>query len=192
MCATWAQLTLPGLTSSAAGSPAKMCQARERARAFVASARDCGVSLLASWATCGPDGSWSKMSQAARNDGSIPYVANWGSSVMRRYRSLCRRRMSALRTGDRGSLSLPTPTAWTMAARGMLPTPTQKGNMLSPYMKRWPRNRNLIESTPEPPPGMIRCLNPPFVEWLMGLPSGYTDTPESERSETRSFPNAPR
>ncbi len=81
----------------------------------------------------------------------------------------------------KGKLSL-----YTMAARGLLPTPTVKGNYAN-------ADRGTAEgdglATALHRLGMVGPLNPQFVEWLMGFPIGWS---ESARSETPLFPNAPK
>ena len=91
-----------------------------------------------------------------------------------------------------------------LASRGLLHTPTKKANQLSPTMKRWPGNWFLTPSANEDAAGTpngnmqkmlgnsveVRgeteeewnsgVLNPDWVEWLMGYPSGWTDLEDSE------------
>lgn len=121
-----------------------------RARACLELAADCGISSLVSSASSDPSGSSSRTSPPARNDGWTPWCLTWDSVAMRSYRSRCQQQMSALRTCDDGSSLLPTPSAseygtsgngdpgdgrgeyahrgtpslYTMARHGMLPTPT--------------------------------------------------------------------
>lgn len=115
--------------------------------------------------------------------------------------------MSALLTAEPESLLLPTPSACsygtsdgrgqyahrgtpsldTLARRGMLATPCSrdyKGPTGTPT--RGGRNlpRDLGQKT--------RCLSPRFVEWMMGLPLGWTEAPGSEPSVTPSSPNVPK
>jgi len=176
--------------------PVKTSPARERARALLASARDCGVSLPASLARCGLSGSSSKTSPAEQSGGSMPSAMRWNSSTMRRYRSRCQRALSVLRTGEvEFSSLLPTPSAssygsnrggaagrtgktryslQTMARKGLLALPTAKGNQLSPSMSKWPSCAAWQAAHPPGP------LLPGFVEWLMGFPIGWTEIGPSE------------
>lgn len=74
----------------------------------------------------------------------------------------------------------------------LLPTPTETGNMLCPYMQRWPAHRRMLYPTPtvqdahnngSPSQRARHCqplnavlggpLNPRWVEWLMGWPDGW-------------------
>ena len=95
------------LTLFAAGSlnPARTCPAQERARALLASARDCGMSFGASLTSSGPSGSSSRTSPVVRAGTWTWSFPGWNSSVIKRFRSLCRQRMSALGTGE-GACSL--------------------------------------------------------------------------------------
>jgi hypothetical protein len=203
------------LSLFAEDSPAPTYPAQAKARALLEAALGSGLSLPGLSPRFVPPGLWSKMSRPERSGGWIRSWPGWNSSTMRRYRSLCRRKMLELHTCVGEFLSLPTPTT--------------AGNMLSPSMQKWPAHRRLLtpsandygsnrggiagrtgkvrESletmvrngrlptptardykgpTGEPSKGgrnlprdlgqRTRCLSPRFVEWMMGLPPGWTET----------------
>ena len=108
---------------------------------------------------------------------------------MKRYRSQSQRRLLELRTVERESSLLPTPSArdWKSgksnqfgknarplnewAEAGLLPTPTETANQLSPSMSKWAGCRRLQALAG----GTGGRLSPLFVEWMMGFPGGWTD-----------------
>lgn len=124
------QISLP-LTSSAGGSPAKISPAQERARALLVAAVDCGLSLPGLSESSPLHGLLSRTSRVALRAGLTRSRQGWSSSAMKRYRSLCRRKMSALTTPERESSSLPTLTT--------------KGSLLCPSMQKWPSHRKLLK-----------------------------------------------
>jgi DNA (cytosine-5)-methyltransferase 1 len=98
------------------------------------------------------------------------------------------------------SFLLPTPTAEpfdgrdayatkgkasleTLASRGLLPTPTVKGNHAEPR-ETGRSGTGLATAVAAAGP-----LSPRFVEWLMGFPDGWTDC---EPLAMPLFPSAPR
>jgi len=221
------QLTLFPPTSFAGATRARTSRAQEKARDLVASARVSGLSLPGSSVSSGQRGLSLKMWPAVRSDGSTRYVLTWAGEVMQSFRSRCRRLMSAHRTEESGFSLLPTPSAtsygssnngnpgdgrgeyatkgkpslWTMAAQGLLPTPTETANHLSPDSMKWPANRRLaaLATAMLPTPaarswkdngspaehgrsssipaelGLKGRLNPRFVGWMMGFPRGWLD-----------------
>ena len=132
------QLSLPISTFcvEASHDHARISPARERARALLANARACGLSLPGSSENCGPSGSLSKTSPAAPTVGSMLSASSWAGSVMQRFRSLCRHSMSGLRTSA-GESSL-------------LATPTETANQLSPSMAKWPGCKAIQDLLPTP------------------------------------------
>lgn len=167
-----------------------MSPALEKARAFLAVAADCGLSLPGSSKNSTQSGSSSKTSLLEQNDGSIKSQHTWDSSAMKRYRSQSARRISELHTFDGASSLLPTPTAsnygsnrggaagrtgkvrhslQSMARMGLLPTPT--ANQLTPSMAKHPGCRNLQKMAG----GSGGRLSPQFVEAMMMFPIGHTD-----------------
>jgi hypothetical protein len=158
---------------------------------------------------------------------------------MKRYRALCRRGPSALPTGEAAYFCLPTltasrygttnngspgdgrkqyatkgkPSLHTMARRVEGPTLTSTGNLLSPYMQRWPAHRRAFGPTllkSDATRGYLKramelrdqqsrgprmselfpgVLSPTWCEQYMGFPIGWTELPPSE---IPSCPNAPK
>lgn len=125
---------------------------------------------------------------------------------MKAYRSRLARLMSAHRTSEGESSSLPTPTAssygsnqgggWSdwrtevlphhlgEAGATVLATPTETGNQLSPSMRQWPSCLawQLIH-----PPGP---LLPSFVEWMMGFPYDWTTPAGARTKRNKALGNA--
>lgn len=108
------------------------------------------------------------------------------------------------------------PSLQTMARKGLLPTPTVKGNynrkglspasgdglatainqlLPTPTARDWKSGAsNLHEKNARPLNEVIHRetpgpLSPRFVEWLMGFPDGWTDC---ANSETQSLPSNPQ
>ena len=106
------QLWLP-LTSSAEGSHARTCPARERAQALLEAARVCGLSSSESSGNYSLVSWWLRTYRPGRSDGWTMSWPGWSSRATLRFRSLCRRRMSALGTFGDGCLLLPTLSATT-------------------------------------------------------------------------------
>lgn len=98
-------------TSSAVGSPARMCPVQAKALALAVLEAACGTSLPASSVSSRQLGLWSKTLPPEPAAGSMPSVGAWNDSATKRYRSLCRQRMSELRTAEPGCSS--SGDAWT-------------------------------------------------------------------------------
>lgn len=222
------QLCLPWI-SSAAGSRARISPARERALALLDAALASGLSLPGCSRKCTRDGSLSRMSPAARRSGSIKSWVGWNTKAGVAYRSRCRRAMSALLIGAKGSLLLATPTAtgnqlspsmskWrgcraiqelptptassygsnrvgaagrvgptreslnTMVRHGRLPTPLAR-DFRGPSARRDPKSGKALPSALGQ---STRCLNPRFIEWMMGFPLGWTAIHDCAPSATPS------
>lgn len=190
-----APITLLRSTSSAEASLVRTSAARVRARALLESAAACGVSTLVSWKNAGPDGLWLRTWRRGLVAGWTPWCLNWHSSAMKRYRSLCRRRMSEHLIVASASSLWPTPSATrygsnrggaagrvgkerfsldTMAKRGLLPTPSARD---------WKSGK-----ASEGGPGGL--LSPRFVEWMMGFPIGWTSLPPSATPSSPSVPKS--
>lgn len=99
------------LISFAEGSHARTCPGRERARALLATARDCGLNLPGLSGTSDRNGSWLKTSPAEPENGLIPSDQIWDGSVMRAFRSRSLARLLEHLTNEPGCLSWPTVTA---------------------------------------------------------------------------------
>ena len=190
MFVTWGKKRSKPSISCAAASLVKTYPARVRARVLLEVARDSGMNTLGFSENSSHDSVSSKTSPAAPIDGLTKSWPGWKSSATKRYRSLCQRLMSELRTYENAS-------SWSGA---LLPTATATANQLSPSMAKWPDCRRLQEFAgllPTPrardwkgPAGHARnsasvpdavgaktsrCLNPRFVEWMMGFPSGHAE-----------------
>lgn len=184
-------------TSSAAATRASPSVTRDRVRASLIRAIY-GQRLHDAFAIYDLDGCYWKTLQGTFHWASGPFSETWPRSGMMRSGIAYPQRPSAPRTfaiacsSWRGEL-LPTKTATpygtsnngtnagrpstgkgsleTMAARGLLATPTRKANQLSPSMMKWPGCRaiaGLIQ------PGQPGRLSPLFVEWMMGFPLQWT------------------
>jgi hypothetical protein len=64
----------------------------------------------------------------------------------------------------------------------LLPTPTAKGNTLSPSMQKWKAHQLLADQAGG-------SLNPQWVEWLMGWPIGWTDLKPLETDKFQQWLN---
>lgn len=104
-CATSVLVCSHRLTSSVVDSHVRTSHQRDIARALLATARACGLSLTALSESSSPPGSSSKTSRVAPHAGSMPYVGAWKDADTKRYLSRCRRALSALRTGATESSS---------------------------------------------------------------------------------------
>lgn len=163
-------------TSSAGVSPARISPALAAAKALLGAAQASGMSLPGLSTPCGPAGSSSKTLQAGPAAGSMPYVPTYNGSTFKRYRSLCRRAMLARRTGEPECSLLPTPTVGDAAASG---SRCSEGSSAHPGVSLTDvvvHGRTLASHGPRSQSGR---LSPRFVEWLMGLPLGWTE-PVSE------------
>lgn len=191
---TTLQPTPPPQTSSAEVSPAKTSLAREKARALLDVARDCGFSFTGSSKSCNLNGLWLKTSHLVQEDGSIRSATGWLSSAMRRFRSKSAHRLLALHTHDGVCLSSQN---W--------PTLTAKANLVSPSMQKWRGHRNLISYLKENGllPTLVSStrggyqqgggaagrvgkkrphlntiaggpLHPRWMQWYQGFPDGWT------------------
>lgn len=193
----------PRRTLFAEGFPAKISPARARAQALLVSAVDCGLNLPGLSTRFGLSGSSSRTSPAGRTGGSTPFVASWDGFAMRRYRFLCRRRMSALLTSGGGCSLLPTPTS-SDSSRGSMAyargNPTLKGALFATptardYKGSPGKGTKGGRSLPRDLGQATRSLSPRFVEWMVGLPLGWSNVSEttgSKPSATSSSPSAPK
>lgn len=180
-------ITYPKQISSVEDSPAKMSPLPERNEACQEPSQASGLNTEGSSKNSPPGWSSSKMSIPAKNYGSPRSKKTLRPSDTETVPSHYLPRMSEHHTcAEEFSSLLPTPTASTygantnpgkpprlslslLAKRGLLATPTGKGNQLSPEMvRKWPGCQRLKEQHPAGP------LHPQFVEWIMGFPIDYT------------------
>lgn len=192
--APWVQTSLLELISSAEDSPARTCPAQDAARALLASARACGVSLLASSPSFVRTGSLSRMSRAARPNGSTQWSANWKSSAMRVFLSRFRRAMLGLRIAAHDSSLWPTLTVeqrllspHMQNAQGgpslqevLLPTLTRRD-------EKGPGPTHMREGS-RPPAGSWWASEPDVVPVVHGLSGGLAG--RRRRARIRSLGNA--
>jgi hypothetical protein len=203
--------------SSAAVSRAKTCPTPGRAPAYPAPVRDSGGNCFEPFAWFDPDSRSWKTWQLCLVEGWEPFSGTWPRSGLMR-NGIAYRRAPLVRLTDAiGCGLLPTPTAQTygsnrggsagrvgpirysleaMAKRGLLPTPTVKGNYnrkglssksgdgLATVVRRWasPAARDFRSGlgrkenghSKQLPEQVGGTLNPTWVEWLMGFPLGWT------------------
>lgn len=166
---------------------------------------DFGLSTPESFARFDPASSSWRTSQHSLLEGSTLYSESWPRAGMMRNGTVCRRQPSAPLTDATDSFSWPTPRAsdgksagpgtkdatlirrgnsgfgWNLAeavqvkARNLYPTPQARDwkDGLNPKPHgRHSESLPIVIAGQEPNGG---ALNPTWVEWLMGFPSGWTD-----------------
>lgn len=192
-------------TSSAEASPVRTSAAREPDAVLPDIAPGCGSSTCDSSESRTPASSSSRTLRAERSCGYPRSVK--GSKGLGIEPVPSRFLPSTLEPHifvDASSL-LPTPTAssygtnqggaagrvgkvrmslHTMVRRGLLATPTAKGNQLCPSMKKWPGCEAWQAVHPPGP------LLPSFVEWMMGFPDGWTSLSAKGESEPLATPSS--
>jgi len=200
-CESVERTTWKPLTSSAAASPARMSASPASGLGCKGSAPPSGQSLPDSFASLGPDGCWLKTCQGftqATLDGSLEeFCETWPRAGTMRNGTAYQQPQLVPLTAVTGSSSWPMPRSgkttneneetWKKRqAEGKVSTPP-----LTLAVKMWPTPRankvtqvnyseaqkrlhkcNLEDWAATPTGGQ---LNPPFVEWLMGFPLGWTD-----------------
>jgi len=173
-----------------------------------------GPSSPDSFASVDPDGSWRKTCQGYSQvtlDGSLArYSETWPRAGMTRSGIAYRRVPLAPLTGATASGSWPTPTVGdsksaanatagrtnphsqhhdgvtlTDAIR-LWPTPNSGSDHWNGTMQEWGGSGSWIRRHPELATG---SLNPTWVEWLMGYPSGWTACAASATRLSRRSPN---
>ena len=186
--------------SSAAGFPARTSPRQERARALAALARDYGASSPELLARFDPATSSWRTSQLCLDGDLSVFSETWPRSGTMRNGTAYRLPPLAPLTDATGS--------------GLLATPTETGNQLSPSMMKWPGcaawwptprasewkgtgplgskshayrlERSYLDATVQEVAQTSGALNPTWVEWLMGFPLGWTDCGPS------GMPSSPR
>ena len=166
---------------------------------------DYGQSFTESFANYDPDTSSWRTSQACLLGGWAEYLATFPPSGTMRSGRCYRRQMSAHRTSEKGSLSWPTPRAadYRGATKPSPVTAKRveegKANLpeaLQENRRTWPTPRasewkgtgplgskshghrlkkKYLDATVQEAEQITGQLNPTWVEWLMGFPSGWTD-----------------
>lgn len=106
--------------------------------------------------------------------------------------------------GENERPSANKPSLWTMAARGMLPTPTARdhkgatapgksGDLVGEVRRRLQSPTSSGSPVPTERRGQgDQRLNPAFVEWMMGLPAGWTTIGTGQSDSTRSATRSSR
>jgi hypothetical protein len=203
------QMEIGTLMSSAADSHAKTSAPQEGSKGCPANALVFGTNTLASLASFDPGTSSWKTSQRSLLGGWMTFSERWPRSGMTRSGTLFRLQPLVPLTAESESGLWPTPIASdgtkcpsaslsravnpalratfrTKPEGRMWPTPTTKANQMCPSMQsRGVACRNLRQDTNG------GSLNPTWVEWLMGFPTGWTDfedsgTPSSLKSSKSS------
>lgn len=183
--------TPAALTSWLEGFPAKTSPSPETAPAWTVSDRDSGERWPGSFARFDPASySW-RTAQRSLLGGWESFSETWPRWGSMRAGECFLRPMSAPPTSASGSGFWPTPvasdtgqrkkkyaqggTALSLAVR-LYPTPTAGNHKSGGYLGEWggsrarERMREMV-----PPEEMFGPLNPEWVEWLMGFPTGWTD-----------------
>ncbi len=196
---------LPSMQSAAA-SPAKTLAMLESALALKVKGLVCGESTGDLLANYDPASSSWRTSQACLVSGWEPFSETWPRSGMMLSGTVYLRQPLAHHTSETGSGLWPTPSAqWLneptlehtakrfVQRRGdlplsqmvrMFPTPSasdnrDRGNLSTPSIRR------RVEKGKQLMLSMVVSevsgrLNPTWVEWLMGFPTGHTDLKPSE------------
>jgi hypothetical protein len=162
---------------------------------------DSGGNLLGLSESCDPDGSSSRTSPDSIDPDSERSSPTWPRSGSMRNGTVCPHGPLVPLSKDTDFLFLPTPTASDHKSQGKIET---RRGTLSNYIEMIPAwipceccegfmcsiHGNHVHECKCPeigewsvdPYGPARHgrLNPPFVEWLMGFPPGWTDCEHSE------------
>ena len=166
-------------TSSSAASPVRTSAAPAKARASRANARAFGPNTPESFVSYDPGTRSWKTSRRSSAGASTEFLGTWPRSGMMRSGMCSRRQPLAPRICVSGLSLLPTPAAI-------------EGQPVRQYLRReetWQSTGNLTarligmayglrDRDPRPPYRLIAA--PSFVEWMMGVPIGWTDLGVSE------------
>jgi hypothetical protein len=155
-----------------------------------------GHRLVGSWLSAGPVGSLERMLLVTSPWASTTCYLTWKAKATPQGRLLLELAPSMPRTGDLASGLWPTPAAWD-GQRGARKPDGKRGMALSDLTKAhlWPtpaardyKGANSEEHLSKARghhdqlPNAVKMaghqdgsLNPPWVEWLMGYPVGWTD-----------------
>ena len=193
----WSQLSLlPGDSHVRMSAPQGKGRESRKVHAV-----DYGQSFTESFANYDPDTSSWRTSQGCLLTGWAEFSETWPTSGTMRNGRCYRRQMSAHRTSEKGSSSWPTPTArdWKQPGKngrwrdGKLqldtldravqqwPTPSvrdHKGGYIGGRIRDGKISRDTLDVAVQHTDNKEKTggqLNPTWVEWLMGFPSGWTD-----------------
>jgi hypothetical protein len=116
-----------------------------------------------SWKTYGDISLW----------GDLPSLENLPQSGMTQNGALYQLQAWELNTVAKGSSLWPTPTSanWTTST---------SMEQIRRHLAKYPPSSRLVEQVALADPDASGCLNPTWVEWLMGFPTGWTDLRDSE------------
>lgn len=232
MSAKPAPRTSSASTSSSAASPARILASPAPGPVWPASAAGCGENTRASFASYDPDSSSWKTSQRCLLEGWESYSGTWPRAGMTRSGTafplapsapLTRGIASGLlptpaateagsnqngingKGGEHERPSAGTPTLYTLARHGKLPTPSAtmadkggrgelvgairgtKGCRTEAMRLPTPRARDWKGDGKDCLPtalGTGGSLHPRFVEWMMGFPLGWTDEAGDDETGT--------
>lgn len=156
------------LTSSAVDSPARTSLRLAVVPALMASTQDYGLSSPESFARFDPDTCSWRTAQASLFEGWGEFSETWPQAGTTQNGTAYRLRPSAPPTYELASGYWPTPVA-SEAKRSPNTPYSQGGHSLSFELGGHP--------------------NPPWLEWLMGFPEGWTNSEDSETPPCRPSPN---
>jgi hypothetical protein len=88
-------------------------------------------------------------------------------------------------TEDLNSKAVNWPTPDTGCHKGSSRVGQRRGQLDEAAGQKWEGPQARVATGPASPSGSTRRLNPAFVEWLMGLPDGWTDSECSATAWTR-------
>jgi len=165
--------------SSSEASPARTSASEEKGRASRGNDPGCGPNTPESFASYAPGTRSWKTSRRSSAEASTAYLGTWPRSGMMRNGTCSQRQPLVPRICVSGLSLLPTPVAI-------------EGERVRQYCRRletWQSTGNLTarligmayglkDREPRPPYRLIAA--PSFVEWMMGVPIGWTDFDVSE------------
>lgn len=190
------------LRSFRAAFPARTSAQQGRAQASTENAPASGLNLLGSLARWDRDSCSWRTPQCSLVEGLDEFSETWPRWGSMRSGVCWGRTMPELHTSENGSGYWPTPRATDGShggpnQRGREPrsyfltpraTDTGKGEGSETFVKRMgDRTEDCFQSLPSQVGGQ---LNPPWVEWLMGWPIGWTDLKPLETARSRKWPHS--
>lgn len=175
-------MELPSM-SSAAGSHARTCLSPAEVGGLPASAPAYGRSLQDSFANYDHNSRSWRTSSACWIEGWMPFSETWPRSGSMRTGIAYRRPTLAPVISETGSGLLPTPCATDFKDRFTWPTILRRASQSSRGVRLGETMARLT--------GKVGRANPPFWEWMMMFPSGWTacgpsETPSRPRSQNSS------
>lgn len=183
---------------SAADSPVRTFQTRERGQGLTEPDRDCGQNTRESFASFDPVSLLWKTCQRSLLGGWVEFSGTWPRAGMMRSGTAYPLPPSAPLTAETGSLLWPTPTVnGNHNKKGLS---KKSGDGLATAVKKWPtptardwkdtgrpemlakyaHKKRLDCSVAALDTSKPGSLNPNWVEWLQGFPVGWTELDASE------------